>query len=144
VSRANGARSAGSPLGGQPQIEGYTELPDARARYKARIINAITQQVHLQAELNAQGDLEACTEAEREVLLGPRHIQPRVTSWNYEIPLVLVDVYYQPIGELPQPAAKPAARPDEHPDLIWLSPATEETYLRSLAEAGVIDLADLG
>src|SRR5436190_24289226 len=68
-------------------IEGYSALPDDRARYKARIVNAVTHQVHLQAALNARGDLEACTEAEREVLLSPRHIQPQVASWNCAIPL---------------------------------------------------------
>ena len=124
-------------------IEGYGALPDDRARYKARIVSAVTHQVHLQAELNAQGDLETCTDAEREVLLGPRHLQPRVASWEAAIPLILVDVYYEPIGELPRPVATPATQVGGYPSVVWLSPATEKTYLRSLAQAGVIVLADL-
>jgi hypothetical protein len=121
-------------------IEGYGELTDDRTRYKARIVNAVTHQVQLQAALNAQGDLEACTEAEREVLLGPRHLQPQVASWDCAIPLVLVDVYYKPVGELP----RPGGRSDGHPNVIWLSPATEEVYLRSLAEVGAIVLETAG
>jgi hypothetical protein len=122
-------------------IAGYADLPDERARFKARILNAVTQQVHLQAELNDQGGLELCTEAEREVLLGPRHLQPRVGQWECAIPLVLVDVYYEPYGEIPRPVA--AAETGDDGRLIWLSPMTEDAYLRSLAQAGALDLADL-
>jgi hypothetical protein len=124
-------------------IEGYRDLPDDRAQYGARIVNAVTHQVQLQAALNAEGDLGACTEAQREILLGPRHLQPQVASWDCVVPLVLVDAYYKPIGQLVRPAGRSAPSPGGYPCLIWLSPATEETYLRSLAQAGVIVLAEL-
>ncbi|MGH9250608.1 MAG: hypothetical protein ACRD0W_13950 [Acidimicrobiales bacterium] len=86
-------------------IPGYGELLDDTARMKARIIHAVTEQVQLQASINVASDPEASTEADREVLLGPRHVQPPVARWDCDVPLVLVDIYYEPLGRLPRPPA---------------------------------------
>jgi hypothetical protein len=55
-----------------------------------------------------------------------------------------VDIYYEPLGDLARPIGKPGKAGEADANLIWLSPATEEGYLRSLAHAGVIALGDLG
>jgi hypothetical protein len=125
-------------------IPGYGELGDDTARLKARIVHAVTEQVQLQASINVESDPQASTEAHREVLVGPRHIQPAIARWDCDVPLVLVDIYYEPQGDLPRPVGKAGKAGEADANLIWLSPATEEGYLRSLARAGVIALGDLG
>ena len=124
-------------------ISGYEDLTDDEARLTARITHAVTEQVHLQAYLNTLSDPAASTAAERRVLRGPRHVPPAIERWGSEVPLVLVDSFHDPSGPLPRPAGTPGADGEPDGNLVWLSPATEEAYLRSLAGAGVIGLADL-
>ncbi|MDP8991881.1 MAG: hypothetical protein M3N31_02320 [Actinomycetota bacterium] len=88
-------------------IPGYDELEDDAEQAAARIRFAAGMQVQLQAAIAAEAGLEACTPAERDVLLGPRHVPPEVASWEADVPLVLVDVFDEPQGELPRPAGRP-------------------------------------
>ena len=117
---------------------------DALEAAAARIRYAVTVQVRLQAAIDAEEDLSSCTPSERELLLGSRHVPPELEVWEADVPLVLVDTYYRPLGELQRPVGGPRGGRD-HPDsnLIWLSPATEESLVRSLAEAGVVVLSEI-
>ncbi|WP_049570417.1 hypothetical protein [Nonomuraea sp. SBT364] len=106
-------------------------IPEPPEDGTARVRLALDMQVRLQAELAAGRSLDACTEAERAVLLGPRHEPPAPARWTAPIPLVLVSTFYQPTGALPRPSG-PA-------DLqIWLDPADDWTLLTSLHAAGLI------
>ena len=119
-------------------IAGYAELDEDVAQAAARIQCAVRAQVHLQADIAAHYGTEGCTRAERELLLGSRHEPPTVGEWQPEVPLVLVDVYYEPLGPLPQPTGRPRGGGAEGSNLIWLRPGDEAELLESLAEAGLI------
>jgi hypothetical protein len=124
-------------------IAGYSEIDGQVAQAAARILYAVGVQVHLQAELTLDDEtLEQCTPAEQEVLLGSRHVPPEIDVWEADIPLVLVDVYYEPLGPLPRPTGRPRSGGEADSNLIWLRPADEAELLTSLAEIGVITLGE--
>jgi hypothetical protein len=68
---------------------------------------------------------------ERKVLMAPTWHPPAVDDWRHEVPLVLLDVMFRPYTDVPCPTG----------NIVWLRPATADGYLRSLATAGVIQLA---
>ncbi len=119
-------------------ITGYAELDDDVAQAAARIQHAVRAQVHVQADIVAQHGMEGCTPAERELLLGSRHEPPMVGEWQPDVPLVLVDVYYEPLGPLPQPKGQPRGGGPEGSNLIWLRAGDEADLVESLAEVGLI------
>jgi hypothetical protein len=123
-------------------IEGYP-AGNAQEAAAARIRYAVSSQVSLQASIDAEENLSSCTTAERELLLGSRHVPPEPDVWEADVPLVLVDTYYRPLGELPRPEGRPRGGSGPDSNLIWLSPATEESLVRSLAEAGVVVLSEV-
>lgn len=114
-----------------PEHVGYAELATDAERAVARVRLVLDMQVRLQAQLAAEWPLDACTEAERAVLLGPRHEPPAPSRWEAPVPLVLISTFYEPTGPLPKPSG-PA-------DLqLWLDPADDWTLLTSLHTAGLI------
>lgn len=120
-------------------IPGYEDMDDVQ-KLTARIRHAVDNQVRLQAQLNAFFDYTDRTQAEDEILYGPRHIQPAISQWDCAAPLILIDAFYAPYTTNPRPFSGIAdiAMP---PNLWWFRPAdTEIEYLRSLHEASVIDL----
>jgi hypothetical protein len=119
-------------------IAGYAELRDDVAQATAPIDYVVRAQVQLQAQVLSQYGVERCTPAEREVLLGSRHEPPAVAVWQPDVPLVLVDVYYEPLGPLPRPVGRPRGGGAQGSNLIWLRASDEADLIESLAEAGVI------
>ena len=120
-------------------IPGYTRYNDDQ-RLAARIRHAVDCQVRLQARLNVFFAASPRDALEQHVLYGHRNTPPKVTEWNCQIPLVLVDAFYDPFSDLPKPYSgiSDVAMP---PNLWWLRPAEGELeYLRSLHETSVIDL----
>ncbi|MFI7642443.1 hypothetical protein [Nonomuraea sp. NPDC049400] len=112
-------------------VPGYASLATDGERASARVRLAMDMQVRTQAQLAAGGQLDACSEAERVVILGGRHEPPAPARWEAPVPLVLVSTFYEPAGVLPRPSG-PA-------DLqVWLDPADDRTLLTSLHMAGVI------
>ncbi len=122
----------------QHLVDGYAELDEDAAQAAARIQHAVGAQVQLQADIVAQHGTEGCTPAERELLLGSRHEPPAVAVWQPDVPLVLVDVYYEPLGPLPRPKGSPRGGGPEDSNLVWLRPGDEAELLESLTEAGLI------
>lgn len=130
-------------------IPDYETLDPQEAQI-ARIRLAIGAQVSVQARINAEADpaaLAALSDAEREVLNGPRFEQPHGWGdadgmgdvWDSEIPLVLVDTGYAPYTDLDKPISG-IADVLNPPNIIWLRPVDEWEFLESLANAGFIDL----
>ncbi len=119
-------------------ITGYAELEADVTQAAARIEHAVRAQVQLQADILAQHGTQGCTPAERELLLGSRHEPPVVGVWQPDVPLVLVDVYYEPLGTLPRPTGRPRGGGPEGSNLIWLRPGDEAELVESLAEVGLI------
>jgi hypothetical protein len=120
-------------------IPGYTRFNDEQ-RLAARIRHSIDCQVALQARLNVFFAASPRNAEEQHLLYGPRHVQPSVTEWNCEVPLILIDAFYSPYADVPRTISGlgDVALP---PNLWWLRPAEGELeYLRSLHETSVIDL----
>jgi len=115
-------------------IDGYGEL-DAEEQLAARLRYAADVQAPLQAAVTAAGDLHACSPADRDVLLGPRDRPPAVAAWQAPVPLVLVSAFYQPDGTLPRPQASGGGQ------VLWIDPATDETLLVSLHQAGWVTVS---
>jgi hypothetical protein len=116
---------------------GYGELTGDDERRDARVGLVLDAQVRVQALLataDAGEPLRDCTEEERAVLLGGRHVPPSPATWTAPVPLVLVSAFYRPAGTLPRPEGPAELQ-------IWLDPADDWTLLVSLHEAGVIQLA---
>jgi hypothetical protein len=122
-------------LTGQP---GYPELDDP-ARYGVRLRAAVDAQVRLQAELNDEHGLDGCTPTERALLLGARDVPPQLEEWGAGVPLVLVDGFYQPQGDLPRPTST-LADVDQPPNLVWLRVGDDLELLESLHHAGYLQL----
>ena len=125
-------------------IAGYAELEEDVAQAAARIEHAVRAQVHLQADILAQHGTLDCTPTEREMLLRSRHQPPVVEVWQADVPLVLVDVYYEPLGPLPRPKGRPHSGGAEGSNLIWLRPGDEAELVESLTEAGLIVVSVAG
>jgi hypothetical protein len=119
-------------------VEGYPELDDA-GRYGVRLRCAVDAQVRLQAELNAEHGLDGCTPEELEVLVGARDVPPQLTEWGAGVPLVLVEGFYQPEGDLPRPTST-VADVQAPPNLVWLEVDTDLGLLESLHQAGYLQL----
>ncbi|GAA2213949.1 hypothetical protein GCM10009850_094130 [Nonomuraea monospora] len=111
-------------------VPGYLALTADGDRARARLGLALDVQVRLQARL-AAGRLGGCGEAERAVLLGPRHEPPAPARWTAPVPLVLVASFYAPGGALPRPSGPAELQ-------VWLDPADDWTLLTSLHTAGVV------
>lgn len=120
-------------------IPGYTDLDD-HAQLAARVRHAVDMQVTLQARLNVFFAASPRTREEQAILYGARHVQPTILEWGCTVPLVLIDVFYEPYASLYRPASTLAdvAFPQ---NLWWLNPAEGDLeYLRSLHATSAIDL----
>lgn len=124
-----------------PRYDSIAE-DDHQLRLTERILFAARAQTILQADLlNAATaeEIEAIDPGEWEVLHSPRATPPRVAAWTAPVPLVLLDIHYQPIGDF--------ARPEEivydngMPSVLWLSPADEWSLLVSMHECGMVMLS---
>lgn len=122
-------------LAGEP---GYQQLDEA-GRYGVRLRTAVDAQVRLQAELNDTQGTGGCTPAEVEVLTGARDVPPQLAEWGAGVPLVLVDDFYAPQGELPRPVST-LADVQEPPNLVWLRADSDLGLLESLHQAGHLQL----
>ena len=72
------------------------------------------------------------------MLLGTRHVRPAPDVWRADVPLVLVDVYYEPFGDVARPTGRPRNGGEDDSNVLWLSALDELSILSSMAEAGVI------
>ena len=102
----------------------------------ARIAHATHLQVTVQAAINLEFGLDGCSAGQRALLCGGRSVPPAPALWTAPVPLVLVDCYYAPVGFVPRPLAEAPG------EIRWLRPSTELAHLRSLADLGVIALAE--
>lgn len=64
--------------------------------------------------------------------------------WKSKHPLVLLDISYTPFTEVPRPVSVFGDYADEVPNLVWLRPVDELTFLRSLSRIGYIKFGNPG
>jgi hypothetical protein len=121
-------------------IPGYAHAATDVDQAALRIAFAVSEQVRLQAVIVAEAGLDGCSDEQRRILLGSREHPPAIEEWSAPVPLVLVDSFYEPIGELVRPTESSEG---QRQDIIWLSPSDETSLLNSLHDAGVIVVSTL-
>ncbi|MHB8246850.1 MAG: hypothetical protein ACYDGN_16175 [Acidimicrobiales bacterium] len=122
-------------------IEDYDHSDEASAG-QARVRHAVGVQVSTQPYLTFTdaAALANLSDAEWAVLNGSRVEQPAIDRWDAPIDLILIDLWYQPFGSLAVPVdGEAGGRKRIH----WLCTVDELGYLKSLAEVGYINLAEL-
>lgn len=116
-------------------IPGYHAMNETQ-RWEARIAYMVRAQVIAQAGLNAVDAFETLAHATQAILQGPRHEPPVVATWACPVPLILVATYYEPAGPNPRPVSETGMEPN----VIWVDPSDDMTFLNSLHDIGVISL----
>ncbi len=91
--------------------------------------------------LRVEGIADAASEGDLVMLLVPDELHRQV--WEADVPLVLVDSYYDPVGPLARPEGRPRGGGPEGSNLVWLRPGDEAELLESLADAGVVVISEL-
>lgn len=102
------------------------------ARYLACVRFANSLQPRLAAAAHEAGVFDPHTSSETVLttLFTDRYEKvDNFTRWTQDVPLVLVASGYAPYTSTARPSGK----------IIWLDPFTDDTFLESLSEAGVID-----
>lgn len=118
---------------------GYEELNDDE-KVEARIKNSIDMQVFLQSQLNTFYEDVDVKITEKQILVSPRNVQPKIDVWSAKIPIVLIDAFYIPYTELKAPTSSLGNYNDVE-NIWWLKPAEGEMeYLKSLHECSIISL----
>ena len=122
-------------------IPGYQQLTEEQA-IESRILLGVSAASQIQAQIVAESDLSSVTEDQYKTLMAPR-IAPslRADWWTCPIPLVVVETAYQPYTDVPRPTSG-ISDTEEAPNLLWVRPAEEEEFLRSLHEIGYIRLME--
>lgn len=123
-------------------IEGYAEIPETEAgneqaliaRYLSCVDIANTTQGLVAGQAAEAGTFDAAAETEdalTALFTDKAEKIDEITEWSHKVPLVLVASGYAPYTSTPRPAG----------NVLWLDPFTETTYLDSLANTGLIELA---
>lgn len=130
-------------------IPGYADLPQSSdgddrallARYDHAVSVATAVQASCAAQAAEAGDFDPTTEGE-DVLTAvfterttpftgiPQPNGARSRDWQHAVPLVLIDTDYMPYTRRAAPTGR----------IIWLRPAIEGEYLRSLDEVRYVSL----
>ena len=118
-------------------IPGYLELDEPQRMY-ARAQHAISVRTGLVAQLaatatNLTGDQE-------RVLLADLSSLPDIDRWNSPVPLVLLDALYRPYTDRQAPISGIDGDVRDPSNILWLRTASADSYVQSLAHAGVVQL----
>lgn len=116
-------------------IPGYAAMTEQQ-QWEARLSYMIRAQVIAQAGLNAVDAFATLTHDQQTILQGPRHEPPVAATWSCPVPLVLVASFYAPAGDNPRPVSDAGMEPN----VIWVNPSDDVTFLNSLHDIGVISL----
>jgi len=115
-------------------IDGYANQADEQERLQARLKIALQARAMVQTLLNAGELFDQGTDEETRVLLDRSDAPPTVAEWRCAIPLVLITIFYQPIGELPQPRTSAPGQ------VWWIDPSTAQSLLETLHQVRWLDL----
>lgn len=124
-------------------IGGYLAA-SRQSQLELRIEHAAGVRARLAADLVAEAEAggETIDPTSRATLLGSSWDPPASLQWSHVTPLVLLDVFYVPFTPRPAPWSSVDGDVAAPSNLLWLRPSAETIYLRSLAAAGAVDLAE--
>jgi hypothetical protein len=107
-----------------------------RAQHAVQIRDGLVAQLLVDAENNGI----TLTPDQEAILLADLDQMPDIARWDPPVPLVLLEGMYRPYTDRLPPLSSDGDV-QQPSNIIWLRNAHPETYLLSLADAGVIDLA---
>lgn len=111
-------------------------IPGGTKEYSKLLSHAIDIQVAMQAQLLNFYHDALVSEEEFQLITGIRHEQPTITKWGCQVPLILIDSFYDPYTSIPLPFGQFLEPGD---NIIWLTPGKgAEEYLKSLDALGAI------
>jgi hypothetical protein len=121
-------------------MPGYGALPEDE-RIKARVEYATGLLAPMQATILQNHDQSQISDEDKAVLLQPRYEPVQVEEWSSEVPLVLLDVHYQPFGDVPAPMSmlEDVVNPR---NIVWIRASDEFEMLLSLNRVGFISLGE--
>jgi hypothetical protein len=110
-------------------------IPEYTGEYTQRLNHAISMQVKIQAQILSYYLDADVTDEEYSILVGPRHIQPEIKLWTSQVPLILIDSFYEPYTNTTPPVGNFIEKND---NILWIEVAkSESTYLKSLDYLGL-------
>lgn len=122
-------------------IPGYSK-GSVGEKMAMRLHHAVRVQTVQQANINYFYNVsDVCDPEEQVVLFGSRSVPVDVPTWNSEVPLILVDVFYEPHGRI-KPPVSGIADVQDPPNMLWLRTADEYEYLVSLHRCDYIVLSE--
>jgi hypothetical protein len=111
-------------------------IPSYTGEYTQRLNHAISMQVKMQAQILSYYLDADVTDEEYSLLVGPRHIQPDVKIWTSQVPLILIDSFYEPYTKITAPVGNFVEKDD---NILWIEVAkSESSYLKSLDYLGLL------
>jgi hypothetical protein len=108
-----------------------------RAQHAVQIRDALVAQLLVDAENNGI----ALTPEQEAILLADLDQMPDITTWDPPVPLVLLEGMYRPYTDRLPPLSGIDGDVQNPSNIIWLRNAHPDSYIQSLAAAGIIDLA---
>lgn len=123
-------------------IDGYEEIPDDNEGDKQALVMRVEHAVVVASTVQAMMLHDAVTEGAFDIAAADEDViatlltdrtQPirEIESWDHAVPLVLLTLDYEPYNVLHAPPSG---------NIVWIDPADEADYVRSLASLGVIQL----
>lgn len=123
-------------------IDGYDEIPDDEEGDNTALVMRVEHAVVVASNVQAMMLHDAVAEKKFDIATANEEIlstllsdrtQPirEIESWDHDVPLVLLTLDYEPYNVLHAPPAG---------NIVWLNPADEGSYVRSLAGLGILKL----
>lgn len=108
-----------------------------RAQHAVQVRDGLAAQLVTTAKTNGI----PLTREQEAVLLDDLDKMPDITRWDSEVPLVLLEGMYRPYTHRLPPLSGIDGDVQNPTNIIWLRNAHPDSYIQSLATAGMIDLA---
>ena len=123
-------------------IPGYRDADPSgkallRAEHAVRTRDALVAQLLVDAENNGT----TITPEQEAILLADLDKMPDIQRWDPPVPLVLLEGMYRPYTDRLPPLSGIDGDVQDPSNIIWLRNAHPDSYIQSLAAAGVIDIA---
>lgn len=125
-------------------IPSYSEMAEDQGKFLLRSAYMRDLLVNLKTQIFASLDEEqvaALTEVENRALSHPHDLDFRdsekIVIWKSEVPLVLLETSYLPVGRAVPPLSSEGDRRIVS-NILWLNSTTEQGFLESLHHANII------
>jgi hypothetical protein len=123
-------------------LPGYKEAePDGQALLRAQHAIQVRDALVAQLLVDAENNGITITPEQEAILLADLDKMPDIQRWDPPVPLVLLEGMYRPYTDRLPPLSGIDGDVRDPSNIIWLRNAHPDSYIQSLAAAGIIDLA---